>query len=27
MKKHNPSFIDRENTTVNYEDLPPEAHR
>jgi hypothetical protein len=26
MKKHNPSFIDREYTTVNYEDLPPE-HR
>ena len=26
MKKHVPSFIDRENTTVNYEDLPPE-HR
>jgi hypothetical protein len=27
MKKHNPSFIDRENTTVNYDELPPEPHR
>ena len=27
MKKHVPSFLDRENTLVDYEDLPPEARR
>ena len=27
MNKFLPNFIDRENTTVDYEDLPPEPHR